>query len=178
MRPAIVSRLGFALLACALILPSTVETQAPARLRVGTFDSRAVALAYYRSPATSERMQALRADIEKAKAANDEKRVKELEAQGPARQMLMHLQVFSNGSIGNVTAVIADRLPAIAAAAGVSAIVSEFELAYAGTAVERVDVTAQVAALFNPDAAAKKMIDSMKGQKPIGLAEALAIKDW
>jgi hypothetical protein len=178
MRPAIVARLGLALLACSLLAASTVETQAPARLRIGTFDSRAVALAYYRSPATKERMQALRADLEKAKAANDEKRVKELEAQGPAWQMLMHLQVFSNGSIGNVTAVIADRLPAIAAAAGVSAIVSEFELAYAGTTVERVDVTAQVAALFNPGEAAKKMIESMKGQKPIGFAEALAIKDW
>jgi len=98
--------------------------------------------------------------------------------------MLMHLQVFSNGSIGSVTAVIADRLPAIAdrlpaiaAAAGVSAIVSESELAFAGTAVERVDVTPKVAALFNPDEAAKKMIDSMKGQNPIGLAEALAIED-
>jgi hypothetical protein len=92
--------------------------------------------------------------------------------------MLMHLQVFSNGSIANVTAVVADRLPAIAAAAGVSAIVSEFELAYAGTTVERVDVTAQVAALFNPDEAAKKMIESMRSQKPISFAEALAIKDW
>jgi hypothetical protein len=178
MRPAIVARLGLALLAGSLLATSTVETQAPARLRIGTFDSRAVALAYYRSPAATERMQGLRADLEKAKAANDEKRVKELEAQGPAWQMLMHLQVFSSGSIGNVTAVVANRLPAIAAAAGVSAIVSEFELAYAGTTVERVDVTSQVAALFNPDQAVKKMIESMKSQKPMGLAEALAIKDW
>jgi hypothetical protein len=40
LRPAIVARLGFALFACAPILPSTVETPAPARLRAGTFDSR------------------------------------------------------------------------------------------------------------------------------------------
>jgi hypothetical protein len=72
MRPAIVARLGLALLACALLATSTVETQPPARLRIGTFDSRAVALAYYRSPAAKEWMQTLRADIEKAKAANDE----------------------------------------------------------------------------------------------------------
>ena len=170
-------RIGLVLLAGALLVPTTGGAQAPARLRVGTFDSRLVALAYYRSPATREWMKALRADIEKAKAANDEKRVKELEAQGPARQSLMHLQVFSNGSISNVTSVIADRLPAIAAAAGVSAIVSKWELPYAETTVEQVDVTAQIAALFDPDDATRKMMESMKSQKPMSFVAALAIKD-
>jgi hypothetical protein len=109
--------------------------------------------------------------------ANDEKRVKELEAQGPARQSLMHLQVFSNGSISNVTGVIADRLPAIAAAAGVSAVVSKWELPYSETTVEQVDVTAQIAALFNPDDATKKIMESMKSQKPMRFDATLAIKD-
>ena len=170
-------RVGLLLLGGALLVTTAVEAQAPTRLRVGTFDSRLVALAYYRSPATKEWMQALRADINKAKVANDEKRVKELEAQGPARQSLMHLQVFSNGSISNVTAVIADRLPAIAAAAGVSAVVSKWELTYSETTVEQVDVTAQIAALFNPDDATKKIMESMTSQKPMRFDATLAIKD-
>ena len=170
-------RVGLLLLGGALLVTTAVGAQAPTRLRVGTFDSRLVALAYYRSPATKEWMQALRADINKAKVANDEKRVKELEAQGPARQSLMHLQVFSNGSISNVTAVIADRLPAIAAAAGVSAVVSKWEIPYSETTVEQVDVTAQIAALFNPDDATKKIMEGMKSQKPMRFDATLAIKD-
>ena len=170
-------RVGLLLLGGALLVTTAVEAQAPTRLRVGTFDSRLVALAYYRSPATKEWMQALRADINKAKVANDEKRVKELEAQGPARQSLMHLQVFSNGSISNVTGVIADRLPAIAAAAGVSAVVSKWELPYSEATVEQVDVTAQIAALFNPDDATKKIMESMTSQKPMRFDATLAIKD-
>lgn len=107
---------GLVLLAGALLVTTTVEARAPTRLRVVTFDSRLVALACYRSPPVREWMKALRADVDKAKAANDEKRVKELEAQGPSRQSLMHLQVFSDSSMSNVTAAIADRPPATAAA--------------------------------------------------------------
>jgi hypothetical protein len=161
---------------CLSALAGAAAAQSPTGLRVGTFDSRAVALAYYRSPAQARWMQALTADIEQAKAAKDDTRVKDLETQGPARQVLMHQQVFSTGSIANITAVIADRLPAIAAAAGVTMVVSEWELAYCGASVDRVDLTPQVVALFNPDAATKKMLDGLRGQKPIALDDALALK--
>ena len=41
-----------------------------AALRVGVFDSRAIAIAYGRSPACATRFQALHDEYEKAKAAN------------------------------------------------------------------------------------------------------------
>jgi hypothetical protein len=157
--------------------PVVSAAPAPAAVRVGTFDSRAVALAYYRSPSVMKELTGMRAELEKAKAAGDEKKVEDLQARGPAMQMLMHQQVFSNGSIGNITAAMASRLPDIAMAANVVAIVSCWEVPHTAANVELVDVTPQVVALFAPDAQTAKILESMKGQKPMALLDALMIKD-
>ncbi len=150
---------------------------APAAVRIGTFDSRAVALAYYRSPEVMKELTGMRGELQKAKEAGDQKKVEDLQARGPAMQMLMHQQVFSNGSIGNITPAMANRLPDVAKAAGVVAIVSCWELPQTASNVELVDVTPQVVALFAPDAQTMKIIEAMKGQKPIQLLDALMIKD-
>ncbi len=55
------------------------EKTSGARVRVGTFDSRAVAGAYYGSNAFRDLLKGLTAEHEKAKAAGDKKRAKELE---------------------------------------------------------------------------------------------------
>jgi hypothetical protein len=157
--------------------PVVAAGGAPAAVRIGTFDSRAVALAYYRSPAVMKDLMAMHEDLQKAKEAGDQKKVEDLQARGPAMQMLMHQQVFSNGSIGNITGAMADRLPNVAKAAGVVAIVSSWELPHSAPGVELVDVTPQLVALFSPDAQTTKIIESMKGQKPIPLLDALMIKD-
>jgi hypothetical protein len=165
------------LLAAVSAGPVVAAGGAPVAVRIGTFDSRAVALAYYRSPDGMKELMGMRADLEKAKAAGDQKTVEDLQARGPAMQMLMHQQVFSNGSIGNITAAMASRLPEIAKAAGVVAIVSSWELPHSAPNVELVDVTPQVVALFALDAQTAKIVESMKGQKPRSLRDALMIKD-
>jgi hypothetical protein len=74
---------------------ATAPARPDATPRIGVFDSRAVALAYYRS---DEGMQASRDRYDayaKAKASNDEARIKELEQEGPWMQVRMHQQVFS-----------------------------------------------------------------------------------
>ena len=58
------------------------EKTSGSKVRVGTFDSRAVAMAYFGSEPFKRQLNDLRAEYEKAKAAGDEKRVKELGAQG------------------------------------------------------------------------------------------------
>jgi hypothetical protein len=167
---------GFAL-AASSAGPAVLAAPAPAAVRIGTFDSRAVALAYYRSPSVMKELAAMRAELDKAKAAGDQKKVDYLQLRGPAMQMLMHQQVFSNGSIGHITASVTSRLSDIAVAANVVAVVSCWEVPHATANVELVDVTPQVVALFAPDAQTAKIIESMKGQKPIALLDALMIKD-
>ena len=63
-------------LAGALIPALAMQAQtAKPSCRIGVFDSRAVALAWARSDEGEEVVRQLRAEYEKAKAANDEKRV-------------------------------------------------------------------------------------------------------
>jgi len=136
-------------------------------VRIGVFDSRAVAMAYHRSAA----QEAARADrhtaYEKAKKEGDRAAVKEWEREGPWTQVRMHLQVFSTATTHEILASVHDRLPAIAENARVTAIVSKWEIPYIDGTVELIDVTAEVADLFNPSAETRKFIEQMKGSEPV-----------
>ncbi|MHB9028549.1 MAG: hypothetical protein ACYC9O_07265 [Candidatus Latescibacterota bacterium] len=141
---------------------SVAAAEPPARIRIGTFDSRFVALAYYRSDGMKtirEFRTKLEEELLKAREANDEKKVKALEAQGPALQNLLHQQVFGNLSIPNVMRTIADRLPEIAKKNGVTLIVSKWDIPYSA-GIEPVDLTIQMVGLFPIDDETKKMIEN------------------
>lgn len=143
-------------------------------LRIGTFDSRVVALAYYRSPQGIERMKPeWDQELRDAEAAGDSARVEELKLLMPSLQHLMHQQVFSTGSICNVLREIEDDLPAIASETGVSVIVSKWELPYHGPDVEVIDVTADIAALFETDEETARIVTEMANVEPVPLEEML-----
>jgi hypothetical protein len=108
-------------------------------------------------------------DLEKAKASGNAKRVKELEAQGPIVQARMHWQVFSSLSVPNIVDRIKESIPGIAREAGVSAVVSKWELVYRDASVECVDLTSQLVALFKPEAKVLKRIEQMAGKDPVPL---------
>ena len=100
--------------AVAAQIPSSAPAPAaPQKVRVGVYDSRMVALAYYNGADHQKFMQELMAQLKAAKAANDATRITELEYQGPALQNLMHYQVFSNASIPNVMERLTADLPTI-----------------------------------------------------------------
>jgi hypothetical protein len=138
-------------------------------VRIGVFDSRAVALAYYNSPEQQQLMRAMVGELEKARASGDARRVKELELQGPILQARMHWQVFSSLSIPNILDKVADRIPGIANEAGVLAVASKWEISYKDSSVEYVDITSLLVALFHPDARVQKWIEQMSGKDPIPL---------
>ena len=112
-------------------------------------------------------LRGLREEYEKAKAANDEKRVTELEQEGPWQQVRMHQQVFSTVTVAGILAKVSDKLPAVAAQAGVTAIVSKWELPYKEGTVETVDVTLPLVRLFNTNEDVLRMIEQIKAQAPI-----------
>lgn len=125
---------------------------------VGVFDSRAVALAWGRSD-DNDVTGDLMAEYEKAKAAGDTDRMKELEKEGHRRQDVIHKQVFGNEPIDNVLAIIEKDLPKIAEDAGADILVSKWEIAYQKKSAKFVDVTSQMAQLFDPD---EKTLEIMK----------------
>ena len=147
--------------------PSPAAAQDAKTLRVGVFDSRAVALAYARSAEFMRGMQNLGAEFEKAKAEKNDQRVKELEQEGQWTQVRLHQQAFSDGPVSSILAAVKDRLPAIAAQAGVSIIVSKWAMPFQAAAVETVDVTLPIVKLFNPTPETLTIIDQMKSKAPI-----------
>jgi len=132
-----------------------VRAQEPARVKIGTFDSRAVIIAYVNSPQSAPERQALMED----------KRL------GPSRQHLMHQQAFSNASIVNIVPKFKDKLPEIAARRGVVMIASRWEVPYADPAIETVDVTSDIVELFKPTEKARKWIAQLEKVEPIPLQD-------
>ena len=140
-------------------------------LRVGVFDSRAVALAYGNSDEFQRIVQGLRADHDKAQAANEDTRAKELETEGQWMQVRLHQQGFSTGPVSGILAKVKDKFPAIAAEAGVSLIVSKWEVQFSNSAVETVDVTLPIVKLFHPSDKVLAWVAQMKTQDPIPFEE-------
>jgi hypothetical protein len=65
----------------------------------------------------------------------------------------------------------------VAKQANVSAIVSQFELAYQDPSVETVDVTEALVKKINDSPNMPAMLASLKTNKPLSMLEALGIKD-
>jgi hypothetical protein len=151
----------------------TKESAGPAKTRIGTYESRAVGLAYGRSKVLNDRITALRAEAEKARQAGDEKRLAEFKKAGAASQDRLHRQVFGDAPIDDIMEIIKDALPAIQKQANVSKIVRE---AKAGPTVEIVDVTPLLVAHFNPTKETLKMIEEIKKHPPLKASE-FPIKD-
>ena len=145
------------------------------KMRIGVYDSRAVAAAYANSTEFQETLKAVRADYEKAKEAKDEKRMKEINSRMELQQRWVHEQVFSTGSVAGIVAKIKAALPGVAKKAGVQAIVSKWELTYQGPDVEVVDVTENLATLFPVSDEARKQGRDWRGilkHAPVPMEEA------
>jgi hypothetical protein len=153
------------------------EKSAGSKMRVGIFDSRAVAIAYGRSDAFGRVIKSAKEEYEKAKSEGNEKRAKELEAEGSAGQDLMHKQGFSTYSVNNILEKIKERIPEIAAQANVDAIVSKWDIIYQRPGIEFIDVTDLMVKPFNPNERTLGIIRELAKQNPIPLEEMKDFKD-
>jgi len=158
---------------CFLLLTSCLSytQQENAKLRIGTFDSRCIAVAYARSPEFMKEMEDIRTKHAKAKEEDNKELLKELEQLGPTKQVLMHQQGFSTGSILNIMEKVKDKLPSIAKENNVKLIASKWEVMFADEFIELVDITDQVVNLFNPDEATRKIIGEIKVMDPVPIEQ-------
>ena len=143
------------------------EGDSGSRVHIGIFDSRAVAMAYYRSEAFNLQMKERRAEYEAAKSAGNDKRIQEMEVEGTALQEQMHKQGFSAWPVNNILDTIKEELPMIAEQANVEVIVSKWNIAYQRSGVEFRDITALVVRAFKPDKKTLKMIEEIQKQDPV-----------
>lgn len=165
------------LTAMGFIIPTTQGSGAATQekteaLRVGTFDSRGVALAYGRSARPDcllAKVAELRKEHEQARKEGNEDRMKELEMEPPALQEQIHKQVFSGAPIDDILALIKDDLPKMAEAANVKLIVSG--VLHSGSDVKLVDITQEMCAPFDPDDETQKMIKQIIAMPPVEESE-------
>jgi hypothetical protein len=127
-------------LAATGLIAALAVAQAPAQtVRVGTFHKASIVVAFYRSPLWAETLKAKMAEMAAAKAANDTKKVQELDVWGNAHQETAHQQLAGEAPITNILEALAPGFPEIAKKARVTMIVAD--LPYADRSVEKVDVT-------------------------------------
>lgn len=150
-------------------IASAAATTGAGTVRIGVYDSRAVALAYSRLPESAARLQKLQQAHAAAKAGGDAKRMHALEAEGQAEQVRLHLMVFSTAGVGHLLAPVRDQLPGLAREAGVEALVSKWDLPFVGAGVDTVDVTLAMVTLFHPDARTLEAVAQLRKTLPVPL---------
>jgi Skp family chaperone for outer membrane proteins len=156
-------------------------TNAEKKVRVGVFDSRAVAIAYTHSKAGQEhiqqQLQQLKKELDQAEASGDKEKAEHIKAEGKAGQERLHLQGFGTASVKKYLELVKDKIPAVAKDAKVDFIVSKWEVAYQSPAVEIVDITDDLVKLFEPNERALKSIQELKKQRPLDEDVIRNIKD-
>lgn len=157
------------------LLLLTSESSAQNKLRVGIYDSRAIAVACMNSSMYKNPMYELTPKMKAAKEANDTKTISDIEREGLLRQAISHEQGFGTGSVMQYSELIKKGLAEIAKAEKLDVIVSKYELAFTGSQVVLVDITDKAVNFFNPTARVKSIVEEMKKTQPI--KEAYLIKD-
>jgi hypothetical protein len=136
--------------------------------RIGVYDSRAIAVAYVGSTHQSDKMKDLQAQFATAKKSGDAKEVARLEAEGKAWQARLHQQGFGTAPVDDILAHIANELPKVREAAGVSRFISKWDQAelskYSKSA--QVEVTMSLVDAFHPDPAQRKRAIEIQKLRP------------
>ncbi len=148
------------------------------KLRIGTFDSRAIAIAYFNSEyasASMEQFRKIKNDYREAIENKDTVKSKKLEREGQMRQAMLHEKGFGTGSVRDCMAAIKDKVDNFAHQEKFDVIISKWELNYFNSNAEIVDITEQLANLFQPKIKVKDMLNELMKSEPI--KDAYLIED-
>ena len=156
---------------CAANLQAAETNATPAR--IGIYDSRAVAYAWFWSAGHQTRLNELMQNARAAKSAGDTNRFHDLDATLRQHQDEMHREVFSTPLPTEALAELKESLPKIQKAASVSALVSKWDAAALKTYPDaaKVDVTDQLVHEFNPAEKQLKTIPGLEKSAPLPLDE-------
>lgn len=146
------------------------SVDAAGAVRIGTYDSRAIAVAHARSAAFAQELDTLRRQRAEAVKAGDKKRIAELEAKGESMQVRKHLQGFSTAPVDEVLDSVRDELAGIARQRDLAAITRAVD--HHEPMVELVDVTDDLVRLFDPDVQTLKVVAELRKQAPLPIEAA------
>lgn len=148
------------------LLVGPAQGQGPGNsLKIGTYDSRAIAVAY--APSKFNPIRENMAKYKAAKAAKDKPLMEDLEAWGKKHQRELHRQGFATVPVSNLLEHVKDGLPEVAESAGVLAIVRACD--FTAPNVQTVDVTDQLVKLFDPSERTLKTVREIRKVDPVHL---------
>jgi hypothetical protein len=164
---------GAVLLALAITVTNGAYAQKKkaTALKIGTYDSRIVAMAWSRSEHFMDRLKKINQQSDSATKTHDSALLKVVSVGAMSYQHLLHQAVFSNGSIAFIMGQVKDSLPDLARSAGVTAILSKWELTFCDPSVEVIDLSDQVAQLFHPKQNIDKIVSDIRKQDPMPLPD-------
>jgi hypothetical protein len=146
--------------------------------RIGVYDSRVVAYAWFWSEAGFRHRRFLLAEAEAARASGSAERITQANEALSAFQEHNHLQVFSTEPVDELLADIEAALPAILEQAGVTCLVSTWDAEglHRHPGAEQVDVTdALTAAFLLPTEKQARVIAGIKARPPLPLDRARSL---
>jgi hypothetical protein len=118
--------------------------------KMGIYDSRAVTYAYIKSDLYKKEQEKVRKERDDVMQKNDTVLWEQTMFQVMTEQFLLHQRFFATGSATSILKKVEDKLPKIAKNAGVSTIVSKWELIWQDPDIVTVDLTDSIAQLFTP----------------------------
>ncbi len=149
---------------CGAVCLAAVATgpahSAGVKMRIGTYDARAIAVAYSPSEFNERELGAKMKELKAAEQRGDRKRVAELKAWGKAHQRRIHRQCFAGAAVDNLLVHVKDGLAQVAEANRVAAITRNTD--YVDSAVELVDVTDDIVKLFKPSDKTLRTISELR----------------
>jgi hypothetical protein len=149
--------------------PAGAQTKEGQKLRVGTYDARAVAVAFAHSEMNREQLKEKMQELKDAEAKQDTKRVKELKTWGESHQWLLHMQGFAGAPVEDILGKMKDKVASVATASRVDVVTRKFD--YSASAVEVVDVTDEIVKLFKPDEKTLKTIRELRRRPAMDMAD-------
>ena len=140
-------------------------------LRIGVYDSRAIAVAYAASPYHDKAIAKLAEEKSAADLAGDGRRAQAIKARGAALQTKLHLQGFARAPVDDLLDPVRDRLPEVAARAGVQVILPAPD--WRDPAVQTVDLTDDLVSLYRPTPRTLRTVKELRAKKPVPVLDLL-----
>ena len=148
------------------VFAAGMNSYSQTKVRVGSYDSRLIAVAYYNS-----KLFKLPAEVrEKMKAAqekNDTVTISAISKEMPLRQRYMHEQGFGKASVCYLIEEIKDKVAEYVKKEKLDFIVSKWEMSFINPNYEVVDITLSLSNLFEPSMDMKKMMTDLNSNDPI-----------
>jgi hypothetical protein len=137
------------------------------KVRIGTYDSRAIAIAY--APSRFNPVAEKKAAYEKAKAAGDREKMKEFEAWGEQYQRQLHFQGFGRVPVDDLLALVKDQVAKLARERHLAAVTMSCD--FTGGEVEVIDITDDLVKLYDPSEKTLGYVRAVRKAKPVPLTQ-------